>query len=463
MYVKWIEVTGLRGFTGPCRIQFGIPNGETGSGLTVIVGPNNAGKSTVIEALRALSKPSPPSFSEGQRNIKAGSRVEIRVCNSEDITKEIRTTEAGGSETEWVNPGAWPPPSQIFVLPSRRTFQPFFTKSLLTREQFVTAYGLPPVRGQAIDHFSGRIFQMQANRDAFDRVLGRVLRPLPDWRIELADNGTYYLKFDFGGQCHNSDGAGDGLVSLLFIVDALYDSQPGSIIAIDEPELSLHPSLQRKLADLIAEYAKDRQIVLATHSPYFVDWAWVVAGARIARLVRESSGLVSYQLTNKYLKQIEGLRRNLNNPHILGLDARGVFFLEDNVILVEGQEDVICYRQIAQQLQIDLLGEFYGWGVGGAHNMRIIAGVLNELGFKKVVGLLDNNHRAECDLLAEEFPGYSFMTIPADDVRSKPEIKARDPVHGLLDEDGTLREHYRAQMTEIFRSINSYLSADATR
>ena len=44
------------------------------------------------------------------------------------------------------------------------------------------------------------------------------------------------------------------------------------MILIDEPEISLHPDLQRKLFSLLVEYSKDKQIIVSTHSPYFVDW-----------------------------------------------------------------------------------------------------------------------------------------------------------------------------------------------
>jgi hypothetical protein len=41
---------------------------------------------------------------------------------------------------------------------------------------------------------------------------------------------------------------------------------------IDEPELDLHPQMQKKLALLLSEEAKTRQIIVCTHSPYFINW-----------------------------------------------------------------------------------------------------------------------------------------------------------------------------------------------
>jgi hypothetical protein len=74
----------------------------------------------------------------------------------------------------------------------------------------------------------------------------------------------------------------------------------------------------------------------------------------------------------------------MNNPHILGLDAREAFFLEEQIILVEGQEDVVFYKKIAKDLNFEINGNFFGWGVGGADNMSIVAQMLKELGFKKL-------------------------------------------------------------------------------
>ena len=55
------------------------------------------------------------------------------------------------------------------------------------------------------------------------------------------------------GGTHNSDGLGEGTVSLLYIADALYDSSSEDVIVIDEPELSLHPEHQRRLRGVLAD------------------------------------------------------------------------------------------------------------------------------------------------------------------------------------------------------------------
>lgn len=422
MSLQKLELVGLRGFATQQELSFAIPNGNPGSGLTTLVGPNNGGKSTVVEALRALAASSPQdpsqpqSFTEGRRNKRADDRITIRATNVDGGVGGLRTVESGGSETEW-HPSTVD--ERIFVLPSRRYFNPSFMKSTLTRDRYISYYGLPLTRGAPLEQFGARLFQVQQNRAAFDAEVGKVIRPVPKWTIDQQDLGQYYLKLETSGQYHSSEGMGEGLVSLLIIVDALYDSTPDDVIVIDEPELSLHPSLQRRLSALLGEYAADRQIVIATHSPYFVGFDALLNGARIARLHLEDGSSAISTLSELTVKRLSRFLNNYNNPHVLGLDAREAFFLEDEVILVEGQEDVVFYKRIADQLDIQIEGNFFGWGVGGADNMRVIAALLDELGFEKVVGLLDGNRASLLPKLREEFPQYQFHAIPADDIRTK--------------------------------------------
>jgi hypothetical protein len=59
---------------------------------------------------------------------------------------------------------------------------------------------------------------------------------------------------------------------------------------------------------------------------------------------------------------MRGPVENANNPHVFGIDACEVFILDDQVVLVEGQEDVVVYRRIAEQLKREMPREFFGWG-----------------------------------------------------------------------------------------------------
>lgn len=455
-----LEILGLRGFASKQVLNFALPNGAVGSGLTILVGSNNAGKSTAIEALRAITQRQSPSFSQGRRNQAAGDRVHIRVVGEQETATTLKSIRPGSSETEFVKENNGVNLSQLLILPSRRVFNPYFGRSEVSRNDYMLQVGFPSNRTSSLDQFTYRLFTIEKNRDSFDAVLRRVLDPVPDWSIDQMDTGQYFLKIRKGTATHSSEGLGEGLVSLLYIIDALYDSKEGDVIAIDEPELSLHPALQRKLSALLTEYAATRQIVVATHSPYFANLDALPNGATVARIhvVGEESRIS--QLSSSTSQTIFGLMKNQNNPHILGLTAQEIFFATDRVILCEGQEDVVFFKRVEECVG-SLAGTFFGWGVGGAENMERIATVLHELGFTKVVGILDGNRAALTVTLAAQFPSYHFFAIPADDIRTKKAVSAKPEVIGLLDgSNTTVRSEHVANIKALFESANEYLLKD---
>lgn len=453
-----INISGLRGFSEIQTINLGIPNGKEGSGLTIIVGPNSSGKSTIYEAVRALSSPSAPEFSSGQRNILTKSKVHISVTKQNGEAFFLNSKDGGGSATEFEPPRTHKTQLKFFTLPSRRGFSPFFSKDVWDRDQFTSNISFESVRSKEHDNFHRRLFKIQATKttyDSFNLVLSKVLGQIPDWHMELSDNQLHYLKFENYGSPHNSDGMGEGILSVFTIVDALYDSEIGDLIFIDEPELSLHPSLQKKLLKLIVEYAKDRQIIISTHSPYFIDWSSIESGAQIVRTVKDQRGTKIHELQRSTANEVLTLLNDLNNPHTLGLDAKEVFFLDDKIILVEGQEDVIFFGKIVLLKGITVNGTFFGWGVGGASKMDKVLLMLKDLGFKKVAVIFDKNMSHLTEKLSVLFPEYLFTTIPTNDIRHKPDKN----IEGIINSAGTaINEKFDKEISGLFTEVNTYLS-----
>ena len=69
MSFKSIMLNGFRGYSRPTVIEFAVPDGiHEGSGLTILVGPNNSGKSTVIEAIHFITASSTRILPAPMRN-----------------------------------------------------------------------------------------------------------------------------------------------------------------------------------------------------------------------------------------------------------------------------------------------------------------------------------------------------------------------------------------------------------
>ena len=311
-------------------------------------------------------------------------------------------------------------------------------------------------RTSSIYEFNARLFKMQSNKGSFDLLLKRVLGYDLEWTIEQNDRGMYFLKLIVNGCSHSSEGLGDGIWSVFTICDALYDSTPNSVIAIDEPELSLHPAYQKRILQLFKEYAKDRQIVINTHSPYFVDMGSLINGANLYRTIKNADGDIDvFPLSDESKRNIEGFLKNINQPHTLGAEAKEIFFLEDRIILTEGQEDVIMYNKAANAVNMQLNGTFFGWGSGGSSNISKIATTLSDLGYKKVVAIFDGDKPDDLKRFNEQFPTYTGLIISAPDIRDKPSI-SKPQKDGIMTQRGELKEQYKDEMIGLFSDIISY-------
>lgn len=63
----------------------------------------------------------------------------------------------------------------------------------------------------------------------------------------------------------------DGTLRFLLLVAILANPEPGALVAIDQPEAGLHPSMLPVVADLARQAADSTQVILTTHSPQFLD------------------------------------------------------------------------------------------------------------------------------------------------------------------------------------------------
>lgn len=470
-FLKTVSISGYRGFNGVQTVHLAMPDGQReGSGLTVITGANNSGKSTVIEALRARSGSQLPTFSEGVRNKHADF---VRITYAfEDRTEVIESRTAGSSQSVLLIGGGEAAPrggalesDPIRVVPSRRGFQPFFGRSEGTLVDYQRNGGLPARRMSELSSFEMRLFDIEKSPSKFNSLLGELLGYVPQWTIDQSSEGNHYIRLRNGSASHSSDGAGEGVVSLFSIVDALTSSTSGNTIAIDEPELSLHPAIIRRLVRAIVRVSANRQVIVATHSPYFIDPSAIAQGAALIRIASEGRGSSAYQLSEEGRKALMKIhdpdKPNTKAPHTFGLDARELFFQDDGIVLTEGQDDVMLYPVVASQLPIGHVpGHLFGWGVGGAGNMRHMCQMLQDMGYRKVAGLLDSDQAANIPTLKEAFPSYMFFAIPARDVRDKDAVEAREGVMGLLHEGKKLREEYRDEMQHVFEKIRDAFRAN---
>lgn len=128
-----------------------------------------------------------------------------------------------------------------------------------------------------------------------------------------------------------------GQRSILFLIFAVfgYDLENG-LLLIDEPELHLHTSMQRKYFDLLTRVAFEfhLQIMVATHSPVFIDEKTI---KNTYRFSKENDAT-----TIRIAGEIQHTEKDL--LQILTYTNSARIFFSDKVVLVEGDSDQYFFK-----------------------------------------------------------------------------------------------------------------------
>jgi len=88
-----------------------------------------------------------------------------------------------------------------------------------------------------------------------------------------ASRGTMQLALQWRSSRtpHYCDTLSDGTLRFLFLLTILASPEPPPLIAIDEPEVGLHPSMLSIIAEYAVAAAERTQVVISSHSPEFLD------------------------------------------------------------------------------------------------------------------------------------------------------------------------------------------------
>lgn len=114
------------------------------------------------------------------------------------------------------------------------------------------------------------------------------------------------------------------------------------ILIIDEPELSMHADLQRKLFHNLVKFSHNAQIFIATHLPIFI------SPSQNRKVI-----LLPLARTDNEVKEIT--RPNINDVSVaLGLNNKD-YFINSVILFVEGDTEEKFLSTILNESEIDLL------------------------------------------------------------------------------------------------------------
>ena len=104
-----------------------------------------------------------------------------------------------------------------------------------------------------------------ALRKRIPRIESVLANPMPDGRLLLQIKDAPFA------QPLLARFASDGTLKMLAYLALLYDPQPPPFIGIEEPENFLHPRLLNGLAEECRAACEHAQLLVTTHSPFFLD------------------------------------------------------------------------------------------------------------------------------------------------------------------------------------------------
>lgn len=313
MYVHDLKLSGIRTFES-AGLSFQAPDSKDKrpglQNVTLVVGTNGAGKSTVLRSI-ALTAIAPVLSSSGfvarsiARRTKAGSSKGVM-----DATFTF-SAEDKGAKGRWRSTVDVLPPRSGWIDRLSTNEAPSWSETLWEAGSagfFVVGYGA--TRRVESSRSSGSFAQEKERHPRFLRVASLfedsvVLRPLSSWlpnwqnpgrRKQLIgllneivgsaklvdDPGTDDSLFDVGGSRVPFDALSDGYRAFIgWVADFLFHvtrgvpsghklNETAGIALVDEIDLHMHPQWQREVLPRLAAALPRMQFICTTHSPLVI-------------------------------------------------------------------------------------------------------------------------------------------------------------------------------------------------
>jgi predicted ATPase len=363
--------------------------------FTVLVGPNGAGKSNFVDALAFVQESLSHSPGRALKN-RGGTRIASRWNREEDFGLRFQIDLAAGSQADYALEIGWQdeyriarerccvweegrqravfevangrfvqeipgvraqiPQDRLALLAASATdeFRPVY--DFLTTLRFYDIDPQPLSLLQGAD--SGEVLEADGSNAAsvlrrlesqepvrYERVCAllrlatgsvqsvRTVEERERIALEfLQDIGLQSPGMFYGWEMS------EGTRRLLALLLALYQPAKSSLIAIEEPEATVHPAMAEAVLQILLDAAQDRQILITTHSPDILD-AKELSDGQI-RTVTSHHGRTTIAPLSRASRQ--AIREHLYTPgELLRVNELG--------------QDVEAAEKAAEQL--DLFGE----------------------------------------------------------------------------------------------------------
>ncbi len=390
----------------------------------ILIGENNSGKTNIIRAIDILFGEWYPKHKEFEDHDFFGripqnnkiiieaqvSEFQNRLGKSREFTcSAFKLTAQKGSPNEYVAIQAENGNQNPYVSNELREE---LSAVMISSEQnlnyqlsYSTKYTLLSKVTKAFhDKLTGDEERVKNLKDLYDQILS-VFDEVPEFKGfkenmstitgELIQNMTHGLQLDFSAydpsnyyrnlrvlphennEVRNFEELGTGQQQILALSFAhayakCFKDEKGLILVIDEPETHLHPLAQKWLARTLHQMAKNGlQMVITTHSPYFIDLEFLEG----IYLVKKEDGMTSvirhttHTLSN-YCQQHGATKASDYTviPFYVKSGTSNILkgFFAKKIVLVEGMTEELALPIYLEKVGLDVLKEGIDIiGVGG--------------------------------------------------------------------------------------------------
>ena len=272
------------------ELDFTDANGHTLDKI-VLAGVNGCGKTTILEIIKKMYdgsifedlKKNKGSYielkfelSELERNSPLGERLfELKIFNKQDLTYSIHLNSGNGPRfSSYLKLGV----SQLIYMPvdiikSALPNDLHYNKNIKIIHLSILKKEMKEL---ALKSIRDEIFKNEdmTPRQSKEKAIKQITQALTGMNLttKLVDLESEELIFEsVNGQKIKFEDLSNGEQTLYFRAIYLSKLNPqNSIIMIDEPEDSLHPTWQQKVLKLYQNIGENNQLIVATHSPHII-------------------------------------------------------------------------------------------------------------------------------------------------------------------------------------------------
>ena len=146
----------------------------------------------------------------------------------------------------------------------------FGPASAVRREQ--SAHGRSDILNDGGENLALVLSKIRARvKQALIESLQRLYDGIEDIHITVDGGNVLLLLEESGGRTIPSTRLSDGTLRYLGLLAVLLHPEPPPLVAIEEPELGLHPDILPHVAELLVDASQRSQLVVTTHSRILID------------------------------------------------------------------------------------------------------------------------------------------------------------------------------------------------